>query len=223
MSVAAGKRRGAGAAESATQGSTPPLARVRKVQKKGVERRQAILDVARSVLIDGGVAGLVLRDVADKVGITHGNLQYYFATKDDLIVAIFDQEVQRYTNAMHEAVGRTSTRQGRISAIVDAAVSEIRGASTALWLTMIVLSRQNPALRKVIADSNGRYEASLADELNEIAPELSLRRRSHLAQMIRMMLDGLSMQAGYSDLDGPEMIALQGEMKAAISAWFEVG
>ena len=42
---------------------------------KGQKRRQQIIDAAKQALIEGGANSLVLRDVADQIGITHGNLQ----------------------------------------------------------------------------------------------------------------------------------------------------
>jgi AcrR family transcriptional regulator len=192
------------------------------VRRKGAVRRQQILDVARSILIEAGLPGLVLRDVAERIGITHGNLQYYFATKEDLLVAIFDQEVQRYTRSMHDAVTQTSSKAARIAAIIDSAVSEIRGESTALWMMLFSLARQNEALCTILKDTYQLWDKSLAEDLAHVDPSLSPERRLHIAQMIRMLLDGLGVQAAYSDLSSPAMIALTSEMKAAVTAWFDM-
>ena len=194
----------------------------RATRKKGAARRQQIVDIARQILIEAGEGGLVLRDVAEKAGITHGNLQYYFATKDDLIVAVFDQEVLRYTRSMHDAVNQTSTKEGTISAIIDSALTEMRSESTTLWMMLSSLARQSEALRGILKTANDRYDQSLAEVLGRIDVALSEQRRGHLAQMIRMMIDGLGVQSAYVDLSSAEVIALQSEMKVAISAWFNV-
>lgn len=191
-------------------------------RQKGAIRRQQIIDVARQTLIDLGMAGLILRDVADRIGITHGNLQYYFATKDDLVVAVFDQELDRYTHSMHEAVKQTSTRQGRVSAIIDSAISVIRGESTTLWLMLFSLARQNGELCTILEAAYQKYDESLAGELALVDPGLSWQRRLHIAQMVRMMLDGFGVQATYDDPVGAHMIALQSEIKAAVLCWFDV-
>lgn len=201
-------------------GAPPP--RPVKNGRKGTARRQQVLDVARGILIEEGAAGLVLRDVADRVGITHGNVQYYFSTKEDLLVAVFEQEVLRYTRSMHDAAALASTKEGRISAIIDSALTEIRSESTALWLMTHSLARQSPALRNILQLANTRYDEALAEELASVAPTFSFRRRSHLAQMIRMMLDGFAVQCLYDDPSDPAVIALQGEMKAAVGAWFAI-
>lgn len=166
---------------------------------------------------------MILRDIAEKTGITHGNLQYYFATKDDLIVAVFDQELHRYTDSMHEAVEQTSTKQGRVSAIIDSAVNVIRGESTTLWMMLFSLARQSAELCAILETAYKKYDETLADELGLIDPSLSPLRRLHIAQMIRMMLDGFGVQTAYDDPASPNMIALQGEIKAAILSWFDMG
>ncbi|MBW2395840.1 MAG: TetR/AcrR family transcriptional regulator, partial [Deltaproteobacteria bacterium] len=60
---------------------------------KGQKRRAEIIEVARSVLIEDGYDGFVLRHIAERAGIKLGNLQYYFSTRDDLI-----EEVARAEN-----------------------------------------------------------------------------------------------------------------------------
>lgn len=189
-------------------------------RRKGVIRRQQIVDYTREVLISHGVAGLVLRDVAEKVGITHGNLQYYFAAKEDLIVAVFEQELLKYTKSMHEALVQATSRSARISAIIDSGVHELRSEATELWLMLHSLARQNESLRTILAETNRQYDETLAEHLSLIDPDLGPARRRHIAILIRMMLDGFAVEATCSGLDNPATIALQGEMKAAINQWF---
>lgn len=203
------------------EASTPTKAR--QERKKGAARRQQIIDAARQVLIDAGVGGLVLRDVAEQIGITHGNLQYYFATKEDLIVAIFEQEIERYTGALHNAVGHSSSRLGAVSALVDDAVNEIRGESTTLWMMLFSLARQNEILRDLLRDTYDKFDETLAGELAIVSPELSKQRRLHVAQIVRMLLDGLGVQSAYTDLGNSETIALLGEIKATIATLLDPG
>lgn len=185
-------------------------------------RRQQIIDIARKTLIEAGITGIVLRDIAEKIGITHGNIQYYFATKDDLLVAVFDQEVERYTESMHRALVESSTKHGRVSAIIDSAVEMIANESTSLWMMLFSLARQNAELCAILERASRKYDESLAVELSLIDPSLSPQRRQHIAQMIRMMLDGFGVQAAFEDPSSASMIALRGEMKAAILSWLDM-
>lgn len=50
--------------------------------------KQRILDTARDLFNREGVHRVALRDVARAVGVSVGNLNYHFATKDDLVCAL---------------------------------------------------------------------------------------------------------------------------------------
>ena len=188
---------------------------------KGQIRRQQIIDAAKQALIEGGANSLVLRDVADQIGITHGNLQYYFPTKNDLLIAIFDQAVEKYTESMKVAVSETSTRQGRLDAIIDAGIAELKAPETALWRMMMSLADHNPDMASILKKENDLYEQVVAEELELISPDLSLQRRRHIARIIHAILDGLGIQFSYEDAEGPEMRALAGEIKIALFAMLE--
>ena len=188
---------------------------------KGQKRRQQIIDAAKQALIEGGANSLVLRDVADQIGITHGNLQYYFPTKNDLLIAIFDQAVEKYTDSMKVAVSETSTRKGRLDAIIDAGIAELKAPETALWRMMMSLADHNPDMASILKKENDLYEQVVAEELELISPDLSLQRRRHIARIIHAILDGLGIQFSYEDAEGPEMRALASEIKIALFAMLE--
>ena len=198
-----------------------PQATEKVTGAKGKIRRQQIIDVAKQTLIGGGSNSLVLRDVADQIGITHGNLQYYFPTKGDLLIAIFDQAVEKYTESMKVAVSETSTRKGRLDAIIDAGIAELNTPETSLWRMMMSLADHNPDMASILKKENDLYEQVVAEELKIISPDLSAQRRRHIARIIHAILDGLGIQFSYEDPESPEMRALVSEIKVALFAIVE--
>lgn len=189
--------------------------------KKGDAKRQQIVDTAKRMLLEGGPEGLVLRDVAERLGITHGNLQYYFRTRHDLFVAIFDQEVAKYTDSMKDAVAATSSRRGRLSAIIDSGLTVLRSPETALWRMMMSMADHRPEMAAILKKENDLYEATVARELKQIAPAMPLQRRRHIAKIIHAILDGIGIQYVHEDPDSADMRALESEIKAAIIALVE--
>jgi AcrR family transcriptional regulator len=186
--------------------------------RKGDAKRQEILDTAKAMLLKGGVEAFVLRDVAERLGITHGNLQYYFRTRQDLLVAIFDQELAKYTGSLQEAVAATTTRRGRLAAIIDAGLTELRSPDTALWRMVMSMADHSPDMAALLKKENDLYEAVVAKELKQIAPSLSPQRRRHIAKIIHAFLDGLGIQFVHDDPNSADMRALESEIKAAIFA-----
>jgi len=173
------------------------------------------------MLIAAGPDGLVLRDIAERLGITHGNLQYYFRTKQELLVAIFDREIVKYTDSLHEAVSATTTRRGRLGAIIDAGLAEIRSPDTALWRMAISMSDHSPDMAGLLKKENDRYQTAVVKELKLISPELSPQRRRQIARIINAILDGLAIQFMHENPNAPEMRALESEIKAALVALVE--
>jgi AcrR family transcriptional regulator len=186
--------------------------------KKGDERRQQILGMAKQMLLDSGSSSFVLRDVAERLSITHGNLQYYFRTKQDLLVAIFDEELAKYTDAMKNAVASTTTKRGRLAAIIDSGLQVLRSPETSLWRTMISMADHSKEMAAILKKENDLYEAAVTKELKQIAPELSAQRRRHIAKIIHALLDGLAIQFGLEDPNSPDMRALESEIKALIAS-----
>lgn len=199
-----------------------PSAEKVPARKKGRERRQQILEVARRKLLDLGIEGLVLRDVAEELGITHGNLQYYFKTKGDLIEAIFDEEVSKFTEIMPDATGGASTKSGRISALLDSSIDLLPDKETRLWHVLFGMAHQNPELAKLLQRENRRYEAALAAQLEAIIPEAGKARRQHIAQVIRLIVDGLSVNTIYEEPTSADSRALRSEVKAMIGHMLEM-
>lgn len=186
------------------------------IRPKGQQRRRQIIEVAKRILINSGPDGLTLRDVAEQIGITHGNLQYYFPTKNDLLMAIFDQEVEKYTKGMRVAASQSSTKKGRLDAIIDSGIEVLKTPETALWRQMISLANHNPDMAAILKSENDLYERVLAEELGLISPRLSPQRRRHIAGIIHAILDGLAIQYSYEDPDSPAMRALASEIKVAL-------
>lgn len=185
---------------------------------KGQRRRQEILDKTREVLLETGPSGLVLRDIADQLGITHGNLQYYFPTKKDLLLATFEEEAAVYTVGLQEAAMGTSTLQGGLMAIIDSQMQELRSPETALWRMLMSMADHSSEAAEVLKKVNEDYELAVVAELERLAPQLPDQRRRHIAKIMRAIFDGLGQQFAAEKLDGSEMLGLESEVRAALLA-----
>ncbi|MBD0832933.1 TetR/AcrR family transcriptional regulator [Aestuariibaculum sediminum] len=52
--------------------------------------KQKIINQAISLYNELGLRNVTSRDIAKKIGISHGNLEYHFPTKEDLLLAIYE-------------------------------------------------------------------------------------------------------------------------------------
>ena len=180
---------------------------------KGQKRRKQILDVAKEITITEGYSSLTFRGIAERLSITHGNLQYYYPTKNDLFRAIMDRELTKFTESLKQSVSAASSKKGSLDAIIQGAYDLMKKPDRILWQTLWVQANHNPELADILKRENEQYCKSLENELKTIAPHLSASRLNHIAKIINALLDGLSVQLTYEDYDGFEMNALISEIR----------
>jgi AcrR family transcriptional regulator len=60
----------------------------------GSIRREQIVDAAVGVIAEQGIQKLSLSEIEKKVGMSRGQLTYYFRTKEEIFLAVFDRLIQ---------------------------------------------------------------------------------------------------------------------------------
>jgi AcrR family transcriptional regulator len=64
-------------------------------------RREQIVEAAAAIITEQGIQNLSLSEIEKRAGMSRGQLTYYFRTKEDILLAVFD----RLVSLMHERVG----------------------------------------------------------------------------------------------------------------------
>ncbi len=190
--------------------------------KKGRERRRQIIEAATKRLVSRGLQGLVLRDIADEMGITHGNLQYYFATKIDLLRAIFDDEIENYTSGIEAAIEASEDPVEVVSQIIDSTVRHLTTDRTVLWRILFTIADQDQSFAEVLKRENDLYEDLFAQQLLTMPSGPSADRVRRVAKIVRMVIDGMAIEFIYNPSTGPTADALKNEVKAMIPMLLEL-
>ncbi len=84
------------------------------------KKKDLILEAARNVLKTEGSANFSMRKVAASAGMSLGNLQYYFKTKDTLFEGLLAQYMTQYRNRYLEYMETPLTKE-----ILAASINEI--------------------------------------------------------------------------------------------------
>lgn len=71
------------------------------VTRKGAERIAEIVKAGAEILLDEGFSSLTKRRIANRLGISHGNVSYYFPTRESLWHAVTDYELKEYYQRHH--------------------------------------------------------------------------------------------------------------------------
>jgi TetR/AcrR family transcriptional regulator, cholesterol catabolism regulator len=111
--------RRASIATAHAEGSTPGPRLVRQDNRRG-----DLLDAAAKLFSERGFHGTSMRDIAKTVGMLSGSIYYHFESKDEMLLAVYEEGVRRVGTAVEEAVARESEPWARLEA---ACVAHLRG------------------------------------------------------------------------------------------------
>lgn len=195
------------------QGTLDKIAR----QDRGQRRRQEIIDCATRLLLESGFDGVVLRDVASSVGVQLSSLHYYFPTRSDLVLAIFDHESTAYEEELLASISHHKNIDGKVAAIVDTALNVIKGPEAKLWRLLTAYAQHNHNAAELFFRENKLFHTVTARALRNIEPTLTGKRSMHIAQLFWAMIDGLALQT--TDATNLDTVSLvETEIKTTFNA-----
>ena len=116
--------------------------------------RQAILDATQKVLRDSGYSGLSTRDVALAAGVPLSQIHYHFASKQGLVVAMFEfqnaQLLDRQTNMYADPSMPISAQWDRACDYLD---DDLKSGYVRTLMELWAASWSDPDLARVMRDS----------------------------------------------------------------------
>lgn len=192
--------------------TTRPAAR-----KKGEKTRQAIIDEARRILVDEGYENFVIRKIAKNIGIKPGNIQYYYATKKELLWEVLTPEIDKYEDTYESVAKHGTSKSAKILAVVDFLLEDIKVKSTCnIWFTVWALAQHDDEVAEIMDQWYETYFSALANLIQSTDPEMQPRRAGHLARIITALMDGLTNQIGYGKPYHEGIDGLENELRTSI-------
>ncbi|WP_175870482.1 TetR/AcrR family transcriptional regulator [Burkholderia sp. BCC0397] len=172
------------------------------------QRIREILGTARQVFQEDGYAGFATRRVADRMGITHGNLQYYFRTKDELLStalrAYISQVMADYT-AIASRPGTGAAQ--RCTALVNHIFQTINETDLPKFMVELMAFASHEAYAtELLNEVQVRFRGILAKLLSELHPTLTDEECLVRAAVIVAQIDGMTIFASHGDYLGKDYI-----------------
>lgn len=158
-------------------------------------RRQQIVDAALRCLAKGGFGAFTVSEICAEAGISHGLINHYFASKEELLVTAY----RRVTDRLEQWTRVTLARSGRapadkLRAIVDASFAPeiFNEHNLAIWLALWGQVRNHPELRAAHNELYEGYRAIVARQIEGVAqPRGRTVDAAQLALALTALIDGL--------------------------------
>jgi AcrR family transcriptional regulator len=133
-------------------------------------------------------------------GLTLGNLQYYYPSKDSLIKAMLDNCIQRYLDRFEQIraqVGADPEKQFR--AILSEIIRDLNSKSTTVFFPELwSLANHDDHAVDFMDAMYDRYRSVLVEVMGALNPELTPAQLRRLAVFISSSVEGHTMFIGYN-------------------------
>src|SRR5262245_4111561 len=94
----------------------PTMSSLRERQRQ--ERAALILGVAQDVFADKGYYDASIDEIAARAGIAKGTVYLHFAGKEDLLVALVEQQITGFLAEVDHVIGESNTVRERLEQIL---------------------------------------------------------------------------------------------------------
>ena len=187
---------------------------VKNIKEKGQKKRSLIIEHAKNELLIHGVNSLSLRKISHNLGISHGNLHYYFKTKNDLLLDIFNEEKTKLNKSISHSTNQNFSIEENAKSLIDAILNDTLDPDIQLWLLLIGESITNDNLINFVQDENNLYEAVLANQIKIINKRISDNDSIFLAKYMRCIIDGFCIELLYADIKSQAFMNFYKNLKA---------
>jgi AcrR family transcriptional regulator len=147
-------------------------------------RRQQLLDVAARLFRERGYHVTSMRDIAREVGMLSGSIYYHFSSKEEMLLAVYEEGLRHIAERVDAAVARQQTPWERLEAGCTAHLEALLELSDYTQVMIRVLPPEGGKVAERLLDLRDQYEARFRDLIDALAlPEPADRRYLRLLLM----------------------------------------
>lgn len=162
-------------------------------------RAPRVLDAAAQLFCRQGYEGTTMREIAAAVGMLPGSLYCHFATKDELLAAVYARGVDRVCEAVRAAIGRHDDPWRRLEAACVAHLEAILRDDDYARVVVRIRPGDVPTADRALVVQRDRYESLWC----ALVDALPLRPRTDRRAVRLMLLGALNWSQTWYRPEGP--------------------
>lgn len=148
-------------------------------------RRQQLLDAAARLFRERGYHVTSMRDIAREVGMLSGSIYYHFPSKEEILLAVYEEGLRHIEERVDAAVAAPNTPWARLEAGCTAHLEAMLELSDYTQVMIRVLPPEGGKVAERLLELRDQYEARFRTLINALElPEGADRR------YLRLMLIG---------------------------------
>ena len=121
------------------------------------DKRERILDAAVRVFAQNGFYATRVSDVAKAAGVADGTIYLYFASKEALLVSLFEDRVERLIAYTQAELPKLSTAKERYRRLVELQLGLLESERELAEVITVILRQSQKLLKEYAAPKFGAY------------------------------------------------------------------
>src|SRR5262252_4379467 len=111
----------------------------RQTRKRAKDKRARILEAAVKVFAKNGFYATRVSEVAKAAGVADGTIYLYFKSKDELLVSLFEDRVERLLAYLHEELPKTTSASERLKRVIELQLGLLEGERDLAEVVTVIL------------------------------------------------------------------------------------
>jgi TetR/AcrR family transcriptional repressor of uid operon len=165
-------------------------------------RRDQILSAATNLFGEKGFHGSSMAELAKRAGMSVGHIYHYFESKDAIVEALVDREMQHMPGVLDASVCADDMVAAMMDGLEETAEHHLDRDRTALWLEMLAEAARNPRIARKLHSADVASRDRMTQAVSERLAGLGQREVADRVEAIGATFEGLIARAVHNpDLD----------------------
>lgn len=153
--------------------------------RRSHNRVQPLLDTAAKLFASKGYKETTIRDIGSEIGMLPGSVYYHFKSKQELLLAVYEQAVSGIRDRLENALIAESDPWKKLEIAVITHVEAILDQNDYSRVMIGVLPDKAPEIHQELTTMRNGYERLFAEIVNELPLKNNVDKR-----LLRLMLLG---------------------------------
>jgi TetR/AcrR family fatty acid metabolism transcriptional regulator len=179
------------------------------------DKRERILDAAVRVFAKKGFHATRVSEVAKAAGVADGTIYLYFKSKDQLLVSLFEDRVERLLTFLHDELPATVGAAEKLRRIIELQLGLMDGERDLAEVITVILRQSTKLMKEYAAPKFTAYLDAIARVVadGQASGELRGDVSPHLAaRAIFGALDGITMTWALGRADRGGLVRASGQL-----------
>jgi len=164
---------------------------VTTVKRKDIppQRRKQIIDAALELFAHSGYHGVTVDAIAQRAGISKGNLYWYFRSKQEIFQLLIDHIVERVFTLVAEIMESDEPPRDKLRALAQGCLDAADADSRAVHLMWQIVT--HPELKDLLSSEFRLWFDPFIDHLTRLFTQIGEKEPEGVAMLYAFTLDAL--------------------------------